>query len=464
MVFGKIPPQAIEIERAVLGAILIERDAFDVISGILTAEKFYLLKHQHVFRAIADLQARNLPVDVMTVYHQLAKNGTLEEVGGAYELTKMTDSVVSSANVLRWGRVIFEKHLQREMIRVAGEILQTAYEETEDVFEMLERAEQKVLEIGNQNIQNEMATSADVAFKAIQQITIWKTDDRYITGVPSGLKAIDKATRGWQAKDLIILAARPSVGKTALALMLAKAATTNDINPVDVALFSLEMENMSLMLRMISEESGVMLYKIQTGKLSDDEFKKVNDSASKLGDRNIYFDDSNGLTILTLRSKVRRLKKKRPKLGLIIIDYLQLMSGEGRGNREQEISGISRGLKQVAREEKIAIIALSQLSRDLEKGGKPREPQISDLRESGAIEQDADVVLLAWAAAEDAIKQDASLTNRRYIRIAKARNGFLWRQELEFDTTIQRIAEYEAAQAEPKKQQGGTWKPIDLPI
>lgn len=438
---------------------MLERDAFDMVSAILTPEKFYVEAHQHIFQGMRDLNSKGAPTDIISVVEQLRVNGTLEKTEGPFYITQLTNHVVNSTATGRHANIVFRKFIQREMIRVSGEILNIAYEETDDIYTVLERAEQDILSIGTQNIHNEMETAADIAYRAMQQVAKWKAEDKYITGVPTGVSQLDKATRGWQPGDLIILAARPSVGKTALALMLAKAAASNQVNPVDVALFSLEMGNVSLMLRMISEESGVMLYKMQTGKLTEEEFGTVNKAAGKVAERNIFFDDSNGLTIYTLRSKIRRLKKKRPNLGLVVIDYLQLMSGEGKGNREQEISGISRGLKQLAREMQIPIIALSQLSRDLEKGGKPREPQLSDLRESGAIEQDADLVILAWAAAEEQIKQDASLANRRYARIAKQRNGFLIRLELEFDTTIQRIAEYEASH-EAAKPAGGHWKPV----
>lgn len=467
-IYGRLPPQSIDAEKGVLGAILMERDAFDMVSGILTPGKFYTEAHQHIFQAMADLNGKGAPLDIITVLEQLKVNGTLERTEGAYYITQLTNNVVNSYGTGRHANIVFRKFIQREMIRVSAEILNRAYEETDDVYTMLEEAEQNLLDIGNQNIHNEMATASDVAFKAMQQVAKWMAEDRFITGVPSNLKGVDRATRGWQPEDLIILAARPSVGKTALALMLAKAASSNDINPVDVALFSLEMKNTSLMLRMISEESGVMLYKMQTGKMSKEEFAQVNKAAGKIADRNIYFDDSNGLTLYTLRSKLRRLKKKRPKLGLVIIDYLQLMSAEGKGNREQEISSISRGLKGLARELGLPIIALSQLSRDLEKGGKPREPQISDLRESGAIEQDADLVMLAWGASEDDIKRDPSLINRRYLKGAKQRNGFLFREELVFDTTIQRIAEYEgqveAAKGYRPVAQAGNLFDKDLPI
>jgi replicative DNA helicase len=473
MVYGKVPPQSKDLEEAVLGAIMLEPPAFDIAAGILSVPCFYVEAHQHVFAAMNTLYVKNQPMDILMVIEQLKTDGRLEAVGGPYAVTKLTNSVTSSANIASHSRKIFERFLQREMIRIGGQIVSRAFEDNEDVFDLLSESEQMLLSIGNLHLHGELIGIDNVLMKTLEQIGKYRANQHPITGVPSGFRMLDRATRGWQPGDVIIVAARPSVGKSAFALKLAKAATRNEIRKVPTAFFSLEMSAVQLVLRMLAEESEILLHALQTGRLDDAQMQVLyKNGVQQLAENKIFFDDAGSLNLFQLRSKCRRLKKKHPDLGLIIIDYLQLMTGDAKGNREQEISSISRGLKQLAKELNVPIIALSQLSRAVDKGGNPREPQISDLRESGAIEQDADLILLLWGPTEEAIRQDKTLENRRYAKVGKARNGMLMRMDLEFRTEIQRIEEWEGQVNGPAagpgfKQQSNLFdskSQTDLPI
>lgn len=427
MIYGKVPPQAKGMEEAVLGAIQSEPGILDRVLEFITDESFYVEAHQHIFRAMVSLHKKSQPTDTRMVVEELKRMEKLEVVGGPYYVTKLTDSVVSTASVEQYSQIIAQKYMAREMIRVGGEIISQAYEDSTDVFEILDQAEEQILSIGRKHIQGDVKGIDQVLVKAVNKIEEWRQLDTHVTGIPSGYPQLDRATRGWQNTDLIILAARPSVGKTSLALAIARNAAINQIKPVPVAVWSLEMEDVQLVLRMLAAESGIMLHQIQTGRLDDSQMADLyRKGIQTLAGTKIFIDDEAGLTLFRLRAKARRLKKKQ-NIGLIIVDYLQLMSSDdSRGNREQEVSKISRGLKLLAKELKVPIIALSQLSRAVEnRTGPKKQPQLSDLRESGAIEQDADLVAFLWAPDDEEIEQDASLRNRRYFRIAKARNGML---------------------------------------
>jgi replicative DNA helicase len=449
IVYGKMPPQSKDLEMKVLGTIMMEADAFDKVSEFLTEESFYVTAHQDIYRCIVALSKRGQPTDIGMVVEELRRNEKLEEVGGPYYVTQLTKNVVSSATVENHSKIIAQKHLAREMIKVGLQIVDEAYKGSTDVFNLLDESEEQLLSLGRKHVQGEIKGIDSVLVKAIQKIEEWRLQNTHITGVPSGFPQVDRATRGWQNTDLIILAARPSIGKTSLALRLAR----NAAEAVPVAVWSLEMEDVQLVLRMLAAESGMMLHRIQTGQLSDGDMKKLyRDGIHTLAGTKIFIDDEPGLTLMKLRAKARRLKKKQG-IGLILIDYLQLMSGDDKkGNREQEISRISRGLKLLAKELKIPVIALSQLSRAVEsRTGPKRAPQLSDLRESGSIEQDADIVTFLWGPEEEEIEQDASLRNRRYMRIAKARNGMLMTINFELNKDTQ---EWEEAGSET------TWKPV----
>lgn len=438
---GRVPPRATELEEGILGALMLERDAIDTAISILTAESFYLDGHQKIYRAILNLSAKSLPHDSMMVCQALMDSGELDMIGGAYYVTKMTNAVVSSANLETHCRIVQQKFMSREMIRVGAEIYGAGFEQELDVFDLLDAAEESLFGI-TKDIQNDVLDMDTVLMKTIRQMKEWEKMDSAITGVPSGFPSLDLVTRGWQPSDLIILGARPAVGKTALALRLARNAAAAG---VPVAFWSLEMESVQLMLRLLAAESDTDMHRLQTGRLDKDQELKLHKyGVNQLAKLKIFFDDNPTLTLGRLRAKARRLKKKK-NIGMIIIDYLQLMSGDDK-NREQEISSISRGLKNLAKELRIPIIALSQLSRQIEsRSGKKRAPQLSDLRESGAIEQDADVVAFLWAPDEEAVQSDRSLLGQRKVRIAKARNGKLTTVTLDFKGETQFFKEYTAA-------------------
>ena len=441
MVYGKVPPQAKELEQAVLGAMMVEKGAIDRIVNILTPEMFYVTAHQMVYEAMLTLNRTNQPIDMHMVIEQLKKMGELEASGGAYGIAKLTDRVVSGAHIEAHARIVCQKFLQRELIRVGGEIVSEAYTDETDVFELLDRSEESLLSIGKKHVHGDVKGIDSVLVKTIQRIEEWRKSETHVTGIPTGFPMLDRATRGWQNTDLIIIAARPSVGKSAFALQLIRNAVFNKLKPVGVAIWSLEMEDVQMVLRMISSESGIALHRIQTGRIDDSEMVNIHRSAiQKLAQSKIFIDDESGLSIQRLKAKARRVVN-RHKVGLIIVDYLQLMSGDDK-NREREIASISRGLKLLAKELRVPIIALSQLSREIEKRtGSKKIPQLSDLRESGAIEQDADMVIFLWGPDDDEIEQDAALLNRRYARIAKQRNGMLLTVEFEFDKDIQEWSE-----------------------
>lgn len=455
-----LPPQAKDLEAAILGIVMMEPGTIDTVTMILKPEAFYMEGHQRIYRAILNLTNKSRPTDLLMVTEELTVAGELDVVGGAYYVSKLTNDVRSSAPLEEYCRIVQQKFIQREMIRIGAEIHAAGFDQSSDVFDLLDAAEQKIMGIGNA-IQNDSKSMDSVLVKTMAQIAEWRKLDTNITGVPSGFPKLDRVTRGWQPGDLVILAARPSVGKTAMALALARAAAKNDIRSVPVAIWSLEMDSMQLALRMLSAESGTLLHRLQTGRLDDAQMALLHkDGVNRLAAMKIFFDDAPGLNLFTLRSKARRLKRKHG-IGLIVIDYLQLMSGTG-SSREQEISSISRGLKNLAKELQIPIIALSQLSRELEKRtGKKRIPQLSDLRESGAIEQDADDVIFLWGPEEDEIEKDASLATRRYAKRAKARSGMLTTITLDFHGEIQMFKE---APDEPKQVPmglpPGNFKPV----
>src|SRR6476659_8642986 len=448
MMYGKVPPQAKELEEAVLGAIMLEKSAFDTVVEILKPECFYVEANQRIFRSMQGLQQKNLPIDLLTVVEELKFREELDLIGGPYYVTRLTNAVVSSANIEAHSRIILQKFIQRELIRVSGEIIGVAYEDSTDVFDLLDDAEGKLFEITNNHLRKNFDDINTVLVKTIQRIEDMRNRDEDITGVTSGFPSLDKLTYGWQPTDLIILAARPSVGKTAFALNLARSAALHPTKPSAVAFFSLEMSAGQLVQRILSAESEIFLEKISRGKLEEHEMKQLYARGiQKLSQAPLYIDDTPALNIFELRAKCRRLKNAS-NIGMVIIDYLQLMSGTGENrnsNREQEISNISRSLKGLAKELQIPILALSQLSREVEKrkdGNKM--PQLSDLRESGAIEQDADMVCFLYRPEYyDISENEMGESNRgeTHVRIAKHRNGSLETIKLRALLHIQKFVE-----------------------
>ncbi|MBC7867563.1 MAG: replicative DNA helicase [Gloeobacteraceae cyanobacterium ES-bin-316] len=471
MVFGKVPPQAKELEEAILGAIMLEKSAFDTVIEILKPECFYVDAHQKIFKAMQGLAIKSLPIDMLTVVEELKLREDLEMIGGPYYVTKLTNSVVSSANIDAHSRIVLQKFIQRELIRISGEIIGDAYEDSTDVFDLLDNAEGKLFEITNNHLRKNFDDIDSVLVKTFNRIEDMRNRKDEITGVPTGFPTLDKITYGWQPTDLIILAARPSVGKTAFALNLARTAAIrpkgDDRPPTAVAFFSLEMSSSQLVQRILSAESEIWLEKIARGKLEEHEMKQLyKNGFERLSKAPIFIDDSAALNIFELRAKCRRLKNKH-NVGLIIIDYLQLMSGSAdrNSNREQEISKISRDLKSLAKELQVPIIALSQLSREVEKRKEGNKmPQLSDLRESGAIEQDADLVMFLYRPEYYEVTTDEfgeSNKGETHVKIAKHRNGSLETIKLKALLHIQKFVEEEGGDFNPGTAAGpGNWKPV----
>jgi len=447
MIYGKVPPQARDLEEAVLGAVMLEKAAFDAVVELLKPECFYVDAHQRIYRAMQGLANKSQPIDILTVVEELRTREELDVVGGPYYVTKLTNAVVSSANIEAHARIVLQKFIQRELIRISGEIISDAYEDSTDVFDLLDQAESKIYEVTSTHLRNNYETIDSVLVKTIQRIEDLRHKNEDITGVPSGFPSLDRVTYGWQNTDLIILAARPAVGKTAFALNLARNAALHPTKSTPVALFSLEMSAGQLVQRILSAESEIWLEKISRGKMEEHEMKQLYARGiQRLAQAPIFIDDTAALNIFELRAKCRRLKNAN-NIGMIIIDYLQLMSGTGErnSNREQEISTISRSLKGLAKELQVPIIALSQLSREVEKrkdGNKM--PQLSDLRESGAIEQDADMVCFLYRPEYYDITQDEMGDSNRgetHVRIAKHRNGSLETIKLRAMLHIQKFVE-----------------------
>jgi len=465
MVYGKVPPQSKDLEEAVLGAIMLEKGAFDTVVEILKPECFYVDAHQRIFKAMKSLANKSQPIDILTVVEELRSKEELDLIGGPYFVTKLTNSVVSAANIEAHSRIILQKFIQRELIRISGEIISDAYEDSTDVFDLLDQAESKMYEVTSKHLKNNYESIDAVLVKTIQRIEDLRHRNEDITGVPSGFPTLDKVTYGWQNTDLIILAARPAVGKTAFALNLARNAALDPRRQTPVALFSLEMSAAQLVQRILSAESEIFLEKISRGKMEEYEMKQLyTKGIQRLAQAPIFIDDTAALNIFELRAKCRRLKNIN-NIGLIIIDYLQLMSGTGgNSNREQEISTISRSLKGLAKELQVPIIALSQLSREVEKrkdGNKM--PQLSDLRESGAIEQDADMVCFIYRPEYyDVTQNEMGESNRgeTHIRIAKHRNGSLETIKLRARLEIQRFYDDEGGDGFGGPNMPGSWKPV----
>ncbi len=380
-VFSKVPPQALPLEEAVLGALMLDKDALPVVMDILQSESFYSDGHKLIYKAILRLFEKSQPIDMLTVSEELKKSGDLEVVGGAYYLVELTNRVASSANIEYHARIVSQKHIQRELIRVSTNIIKDAYEDTTDVFNLLDEAEKGLFDITQNNLSRNYESMGSLASKTLKMLEELKDKKDGLTGVPTGFTDLDRLTSGWQPSDMIILAARPGMGKTSLVLALAKNAAMDFDKPV--AVFSLEMSNVQLVQRLISMEAEIPGSKMRNGKLEEYEWQQLQSAIERMSEVPIFIDDTPGINIFELRAKCRRLKMQHD-IQLVIIDYLQLMSGGAdnqKGNREQEISSISRALKGMAKELNVPVIALSQLSRAVEVRGGTKRPQLSDLRE-----------------------------------------------------------------------------------
>ncbi|MES2836797.1 MAG: replicative DNA helicase [Bacteroidota bacterium] len=461
---GKLPPQAVDLEEAVLGAMMLEKKPLNEVIDILSIESFYKESHQKIYAAICILFQNNEPIDILTVTSQLKKSGELEIVGGAYYITQLTNRIASAANIVFHARIILQKFIQRELIRISSETIRDAYEDSSDVFDLLDKAESNLFSIAEKNISKNYEGMNSLLKQAVEQIEKARHTEG-VSGVPSGFTALDRITSGWQPSDLVIMAARPGMGKTAFVLSLAR--NTAVQYKKGVAIFSLEMSSVQLVNRLIAGETELSAEKLKKGKLENYEWQQLLTKIKTLETAPIYIDDTPALSVFELRAKCRRLKAQHD-IDLVVIDYLQLMTAGGDnkgGNREQEISTISRSLKSIAKELNIPIIALSQLSRAVETRGGLKKPQLSDLRESGAIEQDADMVMFIYRPEYYQITQDedgnAFPENLGQIIIAKHRNGSLEDVNLRFIPHLAKFVDYETMSLEAISSAGSVDNDFD---
>lgn len=433
---GKIPPQALDLEEAVLGAMMIDKKGLDQVIDILIPDIFYKPAHREIFRAVQKLFHDSQPVDLITISDRLRKDGKMELVGGDYYLMQLTQKVISSAHIDYHSRIIQQKFILRRLIEISSELIEQAYDETVDVFELLNTSEAKLFEITNGYLNRSSETAQTLIYQAIDRIKKVETAEG-MTGVSSGFNKLDKITSGWQRSDLIIFAARPGMGKTAFMLSMARNIVAEQKLPI--ALFSLEMSSVQLITRLIASETGISSEKLRKAQLSNVEWSQLYSKIKPLEESPLFIDDTPALSVFDLRAKCRRLVSQHG-IRLIMIDYLQLMAvdvGFKYGNREQEISIISRSLKSIAKELDVPVIALSQLSRAVETRGGSKRPLLSDLRESGAIEQDADIVSFIYRPEYYGFStwDDDGATpcqGQAEVIIAKHRNGSLDNVRLRF--------------------------------
>ena len=442
-----LPPQNSDAEASLLGAILIDSDAITKVADSLSVADFYKVKHQKIYDAMLELYERREALDVLTLADRLKNNGYLDMVGGASYLTELTNFVPTAAHAEQYADIIAGKGARRRLIKASNEIAEMGYDESKQLKELIEEAETRLFEVSQQHVKQSVVSLETILAESFDRLDDLHKDKQKIRGVPTGYRDLDNMLAGLQRSDLFILAARPSMGKTAFVLNLAHKIAVESKEPV--LIFSLEMSKEQLVDRLLSMESGVDAWALRTGNLTDNDFEKIGHAMGTLSEAQMFIDDTPGITISDLRTKARREAHQRP-LGLIIVDYLQLMSGGSRfgseGNRVQEISEISRGLKGVAREMNVPLIALSQLSRSVE-NRTPQIPQLSDLRESGSIEQDADVV--AFLYREDYYNPESDRKNIMDVLIKKHRNGPTGGVELYFDRDKQRISSLDNKHSDP---------------
>lgn len=440
MLTGKLPPHSKEAEQAVLGAILLDQDKLILVGDFIKAEDFYFRNHEIIYDAMVDLYDRATPIDTVTVHQYLSDKNLLDEAGGAVYLADLGNNVPFLENIEHYGRIIEEKSILRKLIQAATTIAQTGYSGDNEVAEILDSAERKIFEVSQRKVGKAFAQIKDVLPETVDRIEKLSKERGKVTGIPTGYSELDRMTSGFQKSDLIIIAARPSVGKTAFALNIAQNIGVH--TEETVAIFSLEMSKEQLVQRMLSAESHVDSQRLRTGQLLDDEWPRLTQGMSQLSKAKIFIDDSAMMTVMEMRAKLRRLQSEHG-LGIVIIDYLQLMHSHRRSeNRQQEISEISRGLKALARELNVPVIALSQLSRSIEQRSN-KKPLLSDIRESGSIEQDADIV--GFLSREDYQNDEAEENKIVEVIIAKHRNGPIGEIKLLFLKEINRFVNLDQA-------------------
>ncbi|MEG1555623.1 MAG: replicative DNA helicase [Bacteroidales bacterium] len=449
---GKLTPQATEFEEAVLGALMIDNYAVSSIIDFLNSQMFYREAHQYIYKAIQNLFIKSEPIDLLTVTNQLRKENQLEFIGGPSYLASLTNRVASAANIEYHARIVMEKFVLRELISNCNSIIKDAYDDSKDVLQLLDKAETDLFSIIQNNFKRDSKELKDVVKKALDDLMTLRENADNMHGVPTGIRAIDEKTGGWQKSDLVILAARPGMGKTSFVLSIARNAALEHNMPV--AFFSLEMSASQLVHRLFAIESGISAERIAKGKLDENEWIRLMEKISILTSSNLIIDDTPALSVFDLRAKCRRLKHQHD-IQLIIVDYLQLMQGsgdadKGKGNREQEISFISRSLKALAKDLNVPVIALSQLSREVEKRAGTKRPQLSDLRESGSIEQDADMVLFIYRPEYynlESFEDDSPSQGLAELMIQKNRHGATENIRVRFQSQFTKFCDVEEGYA-----------------
>ena len=418
---GKIPPHSEEAEKSLLGAILIDKDAIVQVAEFLEPEYFYDNRHGDIFEACLELYADRSPIDLVTLSEKLKQKGKLKTIGGSAYLSSLVESVPSSTNAHKYGEIIKDYYARRKLIADASELVEMGFDEAQELKDILDKAEQRVFALSQKSMKQGFVAIKDTLAESFDRLDELHKNAGSLRGVPTGFSDIDKTLAGLQKSNLVILAARPGMGKTALSLNIAQYASS--IQKVPVGFFSLEMSKEELVDRLLVAQADIDAWRLKTGKLSSEDFQKLSGAMGVLAEAPLFIDDTPGLSIMEMRTKARRLKAEQD-IGLIVVDYLQLMRGRNLENRVQEVAEISQGLKNIARELKVPVLSLSQLSRAVEhRGGN--EPQLADLRESGAIEQDADVVMFLYRP------DDEDLENMK-LKIAKHRNGALRTIDLRF--------------------------------
>jgi replicative DNA helicase len=444
---ANIPPQNVEAEASLLGALLIDSDAIVKVADLVRPTDFYDERHARIYEAALHLYEKHSPIDVLTLSDQLKNTGMLDVVGGASYLTELTNFVPTAAHADRYADIIKQKSMRRRLIKASQAITNLGFDEAQSLQELIENAETTLFEVSQQHVKQDIESIENILSASFDRLDELHKDKGKLRGIPTGYKDLDNILAGFQPSDLIVLAARPSMGKSALALNFAHNVAVKADMPV--LMFSLEMSKEQLVDRMLAAEAGVNSWNLRTGNLTDQDFEKIGQAMGTLSEAKIYFDDTPGITVSDMRTKARREAHRHP-LGLIIVDYLQLMSGGskfgGGDNRVQEISEISRGLKGIARELKVPIVALSQLSRSVE-SRNPQIPQLADLRESGSIEQDADVV--AFIYREDYYNPETENKNIAKILIKKHRNGPTADVDLYFDREKQKFFSIDTKHSQP---------------
>ena len=452
--FTRVPPHSLEAEESVLGALLTDSDAFDRVADLVTADHFYVERHARIFTAMVMLSAEARPIDVITVSERLKQSGELARIGGTAVLIELAERVVTAANVEHYARIIHDKAILRRLIRTSTEILAGAYESRGSTREFLDKAEQSIFDLSSDTVRSALKRIDSLISATVERIELLFERKQDVTGVPSGFTDLDRITAGLQPSDLIIVAGRPSMGKTAFCLNIAEYAAVE--HNIGVAVFSMEMSTEQLVMRMLCSQAEIDNSRVRTGNLHDRDIKNLALTAGRLGGAPIYIDDTPAQTVIEVRAKARRLKHDpQANLGLIILDYLQLMRGGGEDSREQEISSISRSLKALAKELSVPIIALSQLNRGVENRADKR-PGMADLRESGAIEQDADVICFLYR--DEQYNPDTPEPGVAEIIVAKQRNGPTGTVRVMFDKAFARFRNFSAREDPSAGYSGGGYE------